>query len=113
MLSPADRPTMLLGARVLQMEVSAAGKQGTLALVLLLTALPTQPAWARDEWFRGLDLEAAVARSDLVIVARVDEVSERKIIHGGKSEQVSQQFKFAPVRTLKGIFARDALWLTT
>jgi HEAT repeat protein len=95
------------------MEVSAAGKQGTLALVLLLTALPTQPAWARDEWFRGLDLEAAVARSDLVIVARVDEVSERKIIHGGKSEQVSQQFKFAPVRTLKGIFARDALWLTT
>jgi hypothetical protein len=96
-----------------QIVLFAASTPSVLAVLLLLTAFSTLPAWARDEWFRGLDLEGAVARSDLVIVARVDEVSERKIIYGGKSEQVSQQFKFAPVRTLKGVFARDVLWLTT
>jgi len=88
-------------ARAFQTIVSTAGARGALAVGLLLTALSTRAAGAPDEWFRGLDLEGAVARSDLVIVVRVDEVSERKIIYGGKSEQVSQQFKFAPVRTLK------------
>lgn len=59
-----------------------------------------------------LDLEDAIAQAELVIAVRLVDISELKIVHGGKMESVTQQFKFEPVRTLKGIFARDALLLT-
>lgn len=83
-----------------------------LALLLLLSALCASPAQARDEWFRGLDLEGALARADLVMVARVADVSETKIVLGGKGETSLVQFKFEPVRTLKGVFTRETLSLT-
>src|SRR6266542_3168397 len=83
-------------------------------VVLLLGALASAaPARAREEWFRGLDLEAAVGGSDLILVVRVAEVGESKIVSGGKAEYVMQQFTFQPLRTLKGVFTRDALQLTT
>jgi HEAT repeat protein len=59
-----------------------------------------------------LDLEDAVAQAELIIVVRLVEMTEAKIVHGGKSESITQQFRFEPVRTLKGVFARDALLLT-
>jgi HEAT repeat protein len=59
-----------------------------------------------------LDLENPIALAELVIVVRLTDVSESKIVHGGKQEVVTQQFKFEPMRTLKGIFARDELLLT-
>ena len=61
---------------------------------------------------RVLDLEDATARAELVVVVRLVDMTEAKIVHGGKMEVVTQQFKFEPVRTIKGIFARDALLLT-
>ena len=83
-----------------------------LLLVLVSSLLFAQPARARDEWYRGLDLEPAVQQSDLILVARVIEVSESKTVSGGKAEYVTQQLKFQPVRTLKGVFTRDELLLT-
>jgi HEAT repeat protein len=59
-----------------------------------------------------LDLEDAIARAELILVVRLAEMSESKVVHGGKTEVVTQQFRFEPVRTIKGIFARDSLWLT-
>jgi hypothetical protein len=79
--------------------------------VCLLGAVPAAGAAPREEWFRGLDLEQAV-HADLILVARVAEVGESKIVFGGKAERSLQQFKFEPVRTLKGVFARDQLLLT-
>src|SRR3989442_6112431 len=88
--------------------------RGAGLLLGLLAALTfTQAAGARGEWYRGLDLEEAVRASDLILVARVAEVSEAKTVSGGKAEYTTQQIKFEPVRTLKGVFTRDVLLLTT
>lgn len=81
-----------------------------LLLSLLFLAVT---AHARDEWFRHFHLEPAVTRADLVLVVRVAEVSETKIIHGGKGESTLVQFRFTPARTLKGLFTRDSLSLTS
>src|SRR5712691_9441181 len=83
-----------------------------LALLFLLTPLVTPAALARDEWYRGLDLETALARADLVILVRVGEIGESKTVYGGKAERTFQQFRFEPVRMLKGVFTRDVLLLT-
>jgi HEAT repeat protein len=66
----------------------------------------------RPPKLRILDLEDAIGRAELVVAVRLVDMSESKIVHGGKMEVVTQQFRFEPVRTIKGIFARDALLLT-
>ena len=43
---------------------------------------------------------------------RLVDVSESTIVRGGKQEDVTLQYRFEPVRTLKGIYARDMLLLT-
>ena len=68
---------------------------------------------ARDEWYRGLDLEFALADSSLVLVGRVIHVSETKIGMGGKGERSLLQYKFEPVMVLKGVFSRESLLLTS
>jgi HEAT repeat protein len=59
-----------------------------------------------------LDLEQAVVQAELIVAVRLVDVTETKIIHGGRTEQVTQQYRFEPVRVLKGIFAREALLMT-
>ncbi len=59
-----------------------------------------------------LDLEPAVAQAELILAARLVDVTETTIVHGGQNAQVTQQFRFEPVRVLKGLFARDALLMT-
>ncbi len=81
--------------------------------VALLAGLAgARAAQGREEWYRGLDLEPA-AQADLILVARVAEVGEQKMVLGGKAERITVQFTFTPVRTLKGVFTRDALLLTS
>lgn len=70
---------------------------------------PRTPTWRKPAI---LDLEDALGRAELVVAVRLVDMTEAKIVHGGKTEVVTQQFRFEPVRTLKGIFARDALLLT-
>jgi HEAT repeat protein len=88
-------------------------KTRLLAVVLLVSLFSAPVVHARDEWYRGLDLEGPVAAADLILVVRVAEVGETKMTFGGKAERTTQQFKFQPVRTLKGVFARDELLLTS
>jgi HEAT repeat protein len=92
---------------------TAAQRSGMLLLGLLAAGLVTAAAQAKEEWYQRLDLEPAVAHADLILVARVTEVGEVKTVHGGKQERVTQQLTFAPLRTLKGVFSRDRLLLTT
>ena len=54
----------------------------------------------------------AIARAELVIAVRLVDVVESKIVHGGKQVEVTLQYRFEPVRTLKGIYVRDTLLLT-
>ena len=55
-------------------------------LLLLVLAGPPR-SLAHDEWYRGLDLESALADSGLVLVGRVTDVSETKLGVGGKGER--------------------------
>jgi hypothetical protein len=59
-----------------------------------------------------LDLERAVVQAELIVAVRLVDVTETKIVHGGRTEEVTQQYKFEPVRVLKGIFARESLLMT-
>jgi hypothetical protein len=68
---------------------------------------------AHDEWYRGLDLEPALGEASLVILARVADVSETKILFGGKAERTVREFKFTPAQVLKGVFSRESLSLTS
>jgi HEAT repeat protein len=59
-----------------------------------------------------LDLEPAVTPAELILAVRLVDVTETKIVHGGRDVQVTEQYRFEPVRVLKGIFARESLLLT-
>jgi len=59
-----------------------------------------------------LDLELAVAQAELILAVRLVDVTETKIVHGGRNVQITEQFRFEPVRVLKGIFASESLLLT-
>jgi len=83
-----------------------------LGVLLCFLTLQSQ-SFARDEWFRGLDLESGVSQASLIMVARVTEVTETKLTLGGKVEQSLQQFRFEPLQTLKGVFSRDFLLLNS
>ena len=71
----------------------------------------TMHAGPRQEWFYNLSLESAVTGSDLIIAAQVVDVTEIKLMHGGKGESAVFQYKFKPARVLKGVFAREELSL--
>jgi HEAT repeat protein len=83
------------------------------ATCLLFFLVGPARSLAHDEWYRGLDLESALADSSLVLVGRVTDVSETKIGMGGKGELSLLQYKFDPVLVLKGVFSRESLLLTS
>ncbi len=88
----------------------------SLCLLIFLNCLVTlesNAAFAREEWFRGLDLEPGVSDASLVLVVRVAEITDTKLMLGGKVEQSLQQFKFQPLQVLKGVFSRDVLLLNS
>ena len=54
-----------------------------------------------------LDLEPAVVQAELILAVRLVDVTETKIVHGGRDVRITEQFRFEPVRVLKGIFAQS------
>lgn len=85
-------------------------KKLPLALWLILFSTLAHAA-PREEWFRNLSLEKTVATSDLILAAQVIDVTEIKLMRGGKGESALFQYKFKPARVLKGVFARNELSL--
>jgi hypothetical protein len=59
-----------------------------------------------------LDLEPAVIQAELILAVRLVDVTETKIVHGGRDVRITEQFRFEPIRVLKGIFAHDSLLMT-
>lgn len=59
-----------------------------------------------------LDLESSLRRADLVVAAKLVEITDSRVVQGGRNVQVTQQYRFEPIRIIKGIFARDALLMT-
>ncbi len=80
--------------------------------LLFLLTIP-KLASARGEWYRELDLERALEGASLVLAARVVDVSQTKMIFGGKGERTIEQFEFEPLKILKGVFSRASLSLTS
>ena len=81
-------------------------------LLFVLLVWPTKSV-AHDEWFRDLDLEPALSEASLVLAGRVADVSSTVFTARGKGEFTLLQFKFVPVLTLKGVFSRESLSLTS
>ena len=80
-------------------------------LLLFLTGVAS--AFTREEWFRGLDLEPVLNEASLVLAAQVLDVSETKMVFGGKMETTLREYRFAPVLIMKGVYARDTLSMSS
>lgn len=80
---------------------------------LMLFALLPASLSAKSPGVHTPVLEQAISSASLVVVARVDAVGETRVVSGGKTERVIQTIDFEPVQTLKGVFMRDVLALTS
>ncbi len=79
------------------------------AVTLVLAA--TVPAFAQQE-FEGWNLEPGISEAHLVMVARVTSISRVTVVEGAKTDIALREFRFQPVRVLKGLFQRDTLSMT-
>ena len=66
---------------------------------------------AQDD-FDGWNLEPGLNQAQLVMVARVVSISRVTIIEGAKTDLALREYRFQPVRRLKGLFQRDQLSMT-
>src|SRR5438046_9382915 len=64
------------------------------------------------EGFEGWNLEPGVAQAHLVMVARVASISRLTVVEGAKTDVALREYRFQPIRRLKGIFQRDQLSMT-
>ncbi|MDZ4778885.1 MAG: hypothetical protein SGJ19_01370 [Planctomycetia bacterium] len=62
--------------------------------------------------FEGWHLEPGVAQAHLVMLARVASVGQLRVVEGAKTDVALREYRFQPVRRLKGIFQRDELAMT-
>lgn len=68
---------------------------------------------AAQEGFEGWHLEPGVGQAHLVMVARVVSVSQITMVEGAKTDVALREYRFQPIRRLKGIFQRDQLSMTS
>lgn len=82
-----------------------------LVLALMGVGRAALAAESLDE-FEGWHLEPAVGQAHLVMVARVAGISRVTVVEGAKTDVAIREYRFQPVRVLKGIFQRDELSMT-
>ena len=78
---------------------------------VVAVALACRGASAQDG-FEGWHLEPGVGQAHLVMVARVASISRVTMVEGAKTDVALREYRFQPVRKLKGIFSRDQLSMT-
>ena len=85
-----------------------------LALVGLVTGfyIITPAAYAKSRWTSELDLEPSLRSAALVMAVRVEDVSQVRVVYGGKGSETIYQYTFEPIRVLKGVYSRPQLLLT-
>ena len=81
-------------------------------LLGLIAAALSAGIAAAQEGFEGWNLEPGVAQAHLVMVARVTSISQLTVVEGAKTDISLREYRFQPVRKLKGIFQRDQLSMT-
>jgi hypothetical protein len=81
------------------------------AMVLTVAALSCGGASAQ-EGFEGWNLEPGVGQAHLIMVARVASISQLTVVEGAKTDVALREYRFQPIRKLKGIFQRDQLSMT-
>ena len=64
------------------------------------------------EGFEGWSLEPGLGQAHLVMVARVSRISRMTVVEGAKTDIALREYRFQPVRLLKGLFQRDELSMT-
>src|SRR5262245_16624656 len=67
---------------------------------------------AAPDGFEGWNLEPGVGQAHLVMVARVASISRLTVVEGAKTDVAIREYRFQPIRRLKGIFQRDQLSMT-
>src|SRR4051812_19946148 len=82
------------------------------AAVVAVVAL-TGGRTSAQEGFEGWHLEPGVAQAHLVMVVRVASISKITVVEGAKTDTAYREYRFQPIRRLKGIFQRDQLSMTT
>ena len=83
----------------------------SIVLLMMLACRVASAQQAREE-FEGWNLEPSVGQAHLVMVARVIRISRVTVVEGAKTELSLREYRFQPVRRLKGIFQRDELSMT-
>src|SRR5688500_2568073 len=83
----------------------------SVVLLMMLACRGASAQQAREE-FEGWNLEPRVGQAHLVMVARVIRISRVTVVEGAKTELSLREYRFQPVRRLKGIFQRDELSMT-
>ncbi|MES1213160.1 MAG: HEAT repeat domain-containing protein, partial [Singulisphaera sp.] len=79
---------------------------------LVLVMFSASRALAADSEFEDWDLEPSLNQAHLVMVARVASVGKVTVVEGAKTDVAVREFRFQPIRRLKGIFQRDQLAMT-
>ncbi len=82
------------------------------AIVFVAVVALSPPAARAQQEFEGWNLEPGVAKAHLIIVARVVRISRLTVVEGAKTDVSLREYRFQPVRRLKGIFQRDELSMT-
>jgi len=83
-----------------------------LPVVVLAAAASACRGASAQEGFEGWNLEPGVGQAHLVMVARVASISRLTIVEGAKTDVAIREYRFQPIRRLKGIFQRDQLSMT-
>ncbi|MEX2168196.1 MAG: hypothetical protein WD851_02710 [Pirellulales bacterium] len=99
---------MLADANVMHNLLQSAKR----VLLVLAVLLACRGASAQDD-FEGWNLESSIDQAHLVMVARVESISKLRVVEGAKTDVTLREYRFQPIRILKGIFNRDQLSMTT
>ncbi|HEV3262044.1 MAG TPA: hypothetical protein VG013_34655 [Gemmataceae bacterium] len=83
-----------------------------LPVVVVAAAASACRGASAPEGFEGWNLEPGVAQAHLVMVARVASISRLTVVEGAKTDVALREYRFQPIRRLKGIFQRDQLSMT-
>jgi len=83
------------------------------AAVVVLAIVCAGGASSAQEAFEGWNLEPSVAQAHLVMVARVARIGSVTLVEGAKTDLALREYRFQPVRRLKGIFQREQLSMTS
>jgi hypothetical protein len=84
-----------------------------LSAALVVALALTGRSASAQEGFEGWHLEPGVGQAHLVMVVRVASISQVTVVEGAKTDMALREYRFQPIRRLKGIFQRDQLSMTT